>query len=215
MSFEERLRGVLDSLRKQKEAHASTRPELELWKARMAKLQSTVGDFSVDADVGPQVTCNEQEGVHISREMGSPGHNMPHMGVKNMGTTCVSPMGKSHSAVEWDVDKDVGVHTEGLTIPHAIGFELPGMETKVEAADEAVSSLPGAQTVKGGDGNILRTSGVDEIATVVEERIGTTATATKLSKAGTTPPLDEQHCSTQNAGLASRDKEDVRQAEEV
>lgn len=75
--------------------------------------------------------------------------------------------------------------------------------------------MPGAQTVKEGDRDILRISGVDEIAPMVEEQTGTAATATKLSKAGATPLLDEQHCIAQNAGLASRDKEDARQVEEV
>jgi len=93
------------------------------------KLQSIVGDSSVDADVGPQATCDEQDGVHVSREMASTGHNMPHIGEENMATACVSPMGKSHSAAESDVDEDVGVHTEGVTIPQAIGSKLPDMET--------------------------------------------------------------------------------------
>ena len=53
LSFEERLRQVWDSLRKEKEAHALTLAELELWKARVAKLQLIVGDSGHDADVRP------------------------------------------------------------------------------------------------------------------------------------------------------------------
>jgi len=51
--FEERLRRVHDLLRKEKEAHALTLAELELWKARVAKLQLIVGDSGHDADVRP------------------------------------------------------------------------------------------------------------------------------------------------------------------
>ncbi|KAJ8428199.1 LOW QUALITY PROTEIN: hypothetical protein Cgig2_031476 [Carnegiea gigantea] len=71
---------VRDSLHKEKEAHALTCVELELWKARVAKLQSIVGDPGPDADVEPQATCYEHDGVHVCGEMGSPGDDIPHMG---------------------------------------------------------------------------------------------------------------------------------------
>ena len=52
-SFKEQLWQVRDSLRKQKEAYASTHAELELWNAQVVELRLTVGDHGGEADVGP------------------------------------------------------------------------------------------------------------------------------------------------------------------
>ena len=156
LCFEEWLRRVRDSLCKEKEAHASKHAKLELWKARVAQLQSTVADSSVHAYVRPQVTRNNKDGVHVSHEMGSPGHDKPHMEGEHMGTACGFPTAKINSVVETDMEEDVGVRTENVMISQAGEPGMTDMETKVRPADEAETSMPGAETIEGGDGDIYK-----------------------------------------------------------
>ncbi|KAJ8422095.1 hypothetical protein Cgig2_000597 [Carnegiea gigantea] len=164
LSFEERLRRVQDSLRKEKEAHASTRVKLELWKAH-----STVADSSVHAHVGPQVTYDNKDGVHVSREMGSPGMTCCTWKGNIWELRYGSSAAKTDSAVETDVEEDVSVRTKGVTIPQAGEPGMADMETKVGVTDEAETSMPGAETIESGDSDVVRTSGVNEIAPVPEE----------------------------------------------
>ncbi|KAJ8433626.1 hypothetical protein Cgig2_023565 [Carnegiea gigantea] len=50
---------------------------------------------------------------------------------------------------------------------------------------------------------------------MAKERTGTAFAPTKLPKAVVTPPLDQQHCSGENQGLANEDEEDKGKAEQV
>ncbi|KAJ8447213.1 LOW QUALITY PROTEIN: hypothetical protein Cgig2_030444 [Carnegiea gigantea] len=113
-------------------------------------------------------------------------------GRENMGTECGSLMAKSDSVAETDLVEDVGVCTEGMTIPPAGALQLADMQTKVGVDDDAASSVPGAKAVQGGDSSVLRAGGVNETALVVEERTCTAAVHTTLFQPAGTPAGEEQ-----------------------
>ncbi|KAJ8431202.1 hypothetical protein Cgig2_020313 [Carnegiea gigantea] len=50
---------------------------------------------------------------------------------------------------------------------------------------------------------------------MAKERTGTAFALTKLPKAVVTPPLDQQHCSGENQGLANEDEKDTGKAEQI
>ncbi|KAJ8423039.1 hypothetical protein Cgig2_002585 [Carnegiea gigantea] len=198
LSFEERLTRVRDALHKEKEAHVSTHAKLELWKARVAELQSTFGSSGIDAHVGAEATC----------QRGSPADDMPHMVGENVETEGGS--GKSNSAADKDAEQDIGVRTEGRTVPHPTGPEMPHMAAEVCVADEAVSTMPAPRIGEGREGDVRYTGGLGETASVPEQWIETPAAVTIIA----THPLDHHDNTANNEGLYGGD-EDMGQAEQV
>ncbi|KAJ8419895.1 hypothetical protein Cgig2_005534 [Carnegiea gigantea] len=161
LSFEEQLTRIWDTLRKEKEAHKSTRAELELWKARVAALQG-----------------------YISQ--GQPADDMPHMGGENVETEAGLTIDNSNSAADKDAEQNFGVRTKGHTVPHLMVPETPYMAAEVRVANEAVSTMPAPGTGEGRDDDVRYTGGVGETALVPEQRTETPAAATVVA----TPPVN-------------------------
>ncbi|KAJ8425537.1 LOW QUALITY PROTEIN: hypothetical protein Cgig2_021342 [Carnegiea gigantea] len=165
LTFEERLRWVRDSLRKEKEAYKSTRAELELF----------------------MTFCFEDDSVSLHGQRSSLVDYIPLMGGKNMNTTHGSPRDKDDdSGAKNDVDKKAGVRTKVDTSSQAEDDEIPHMNSNASACAKVMSSLQVDETVKREHIDVVHTSGVHDTAPVGEEETSTAFIINKLPKAVST-----------------------------
>jgi len=126
---------------------------------------------------------------------GSHADDISHMEGENVETKGGS--GKSNNAADKDAEQDVGVRTEGCTVPHPMGPETPHVVAEVCVTDEAVSTMPASGTGEGREGDVPYTGGVGETAPVSEQRTETLAVATVV----VTHPLNQHDNTADNEGL--------------